>query len=840
MSEKEVLKKIQSGDDDFDKIETAEKEWINNRRKIMLDGWNEKKKEGETLEEKDLPKEMVGLALSGGGIRSATFKLGLLQALERYGVLKYVDYLSTVSGGGYIGSCFTWFMNRGKGFPFGTSRSDHDKLGGTVMAWLRSHGKYMTPGEGLNIWALASAVLTGILVNLLVMVPLFLLLFYGLSWDTGFIQFMPTFLHDFISTRGDPLLVYFFLIGAAFVLLWLALVILLTLLPGVVKRLRGSGAQRKIRIVTGGFLKYGIFLAAIGTIPLAYNFLTPRLGEWIQTGMSAISLTGLLAMAGGSVKREKGNEVKGGRSFLLSLGLALLVYGLFLWFYHLALHKIDVTYILAAAGFSLVLAFLTNINHASMHRFYRNRLMQAYMPERLEMSTGENIEIGGPDECYMEDIKDTPGPFHIVNTNIQTVGSDDYRLGGRGGDNFIFSPCFHGSDATGFVSAAEYSQKEKKMDLATAFAVSGAAVNPNTYATRSRPLSFIMSLLNARMGYWMNNPNPDVEKKHWLLKFFPMWYGYLFAEMFGKGLNERRKKIHLSDGGHFENLALYELIRRRCRYIIASDAGADKDWNYGDLAKVIEMARLDFGAKITIDGIDDLTPDKDTRLSKTPFVHGTIGYADGSTADLIYIKTTMVKDLPEDIHAYRRGHKDFPDQSTMDQFFSERQFEAYRELGFQVGRKLCETYYSENRLKLFFKLIKKGSRDELPVIDIDGVGKKYADLLEGANIHTLGDLAAVDDPLKPIGNIPPVKLREFWKKAMMVLQMEIDPVLFKPLGGFKISDILKKTPGELASEAGTVSAGRVEMLQEKLAGLQVALDDKKLQAISLDEFLQED
>src|SRR6266404_3484820 len=53
----------------------------------------------------------VGLALSGGGIRSATFSLGVLQALARLDVLRYVDYLSTVSGGGYIGACVTSLLS---------------------------------------------------------------------------------------------------------------------------------------------------------------------------------------------------------------------------------------------------------------------------------------------------------------------------------------------------------------------------------------------------------------------------------------------------------------------------------------------------------------------------------------------------------------------------------------------------------------------------------------------------------------------------------------------------------------------------------------------------------
>ena len=78
--------------------------------------------------------DITGLALSGGGVRSATFNLGILQAMERHEVLKNVDYLSTVSGGGYIGSSYTWFASQKNGeFPFGTRLNDHDKTGGRIL-----------------------------------------------------------------------------------------------------------------------------------------------------------------------------------------------------------------------------------------------------------------------------------------------------------------------------------------------------------------------------------------------------------------------------------------------------------------------------------------------------------------------------------------------------------------------------------------------------------------------------------------------------------------------------------------------------------------------------------
>jgi hypothetical protein len=226
------------------------------------------------------------------------------------------------------------------------------------------------------------------------------------------------------------------------------------------------------------------------------------------------------------------------------------------------------------------------------------------------------------------------------------------------------------------------------MNLATAFSISGAAVNPNTYATNSRPLSLLMALFNVRLGYWIRNPRKSALRFRLLGK--PIWYVLMLREMLGKNLNENKGHILLSDGGHFENLGLYELVQRKCKTIIISDAGADPDFTFNNLANVIELVRTDFGASISLD-IRPLIPEGDERISKKAFVFGTIKYSNNSVGDIIYIKTCYIDKLPADIYSYRRNNSAFPDQTTMDQFFDEKQFEAYRELGFRIGEKLCKS-----------------------------------------------------------------------------------------------------------------------------------------------------
>jgi hypothetical protein len=179
----------------------------------------------------------------------------------------------------------------------------------------------------------------------------------------------------------------------------------------------------------------------------------------------------------------------------------------------------------------------------------------------------------------------------------------------------------------------------------------------------------------------------------------------------GRGLTENCAQIHLSDGGHFENLGLYELVHRRSRYIIVADAAADPKFSFADLAKVIEMVRVDFGAEIDID-VSHLQPqgdDKDKR-SKLAFARGTISYNAGEDdteakkADLLYIKTAVIDNLKEDIYGYRRAHDKFPDETTADQFFLEPQFEAYRELGFLLGSLACG-HKNVNKMESFFECI---------------------------------------------------------------------------------------------------------------------------------------
>jgi hypothetical protein len=271
---------------------------------------------------------------------------------------------------------------------------------------------------------------------------------------------------------------------------------------------------------------------------------------------------------------------------------------------------------------------------------------------------------------------DSGGPFHIINTTLNTTSSRDAKLRARNGENMILTPLYCGSAATGYRRTADYLRGE--LTLSTAFSVSGAAVDPDTYATRSRPVSFLMALLNVRLGVWLRNPRQ--EPRRWR---FPAWYQLMLREMLGVGLSETDARIHLADGGHFENLGVYELLRRRCRYIIVSDAGADPACTLADLGQAVQRARADLGAEVELCA-DPLFHANGTDIRKRAHLLGSVVYADGSRGEILYLKALLREHLGADIYGYWRTNPEFPNQPTSNQFYGELQFDSYRELGRQL------------------------------------------------------------------------------------------------------------------------------------------------------------
>jgi hypothetical protein len=202
----------------------------------------------------------------------------------------------------------------------------------------------------------------------------------------------------------------------------------------------------------------------------------------------------------------------------------------------------------------------------------------------------------------------------------------------------------------------------------------------------SPAVTAMLTFFNVRLGGWIGNP----AHSRWQ-DASPEWgLFYLIKELFGR-TNARSDYVYLSDGGHFENLGVYELIRRRCRFVIVSDAGADPQFEFQDLANLIHKCRVDFGIRIQID-VREVRREASKPFNRRHCAVGKILYSDvvpdAPDGILVYLKPSLTGDEPPDVQYYASQDPTFPHQTTANQFFKESQFESYRALGFHVAQEV--------------------------------------------------------------------------------------------------------------------------------------------------------
>jgi hypothetical protein len=240
------------------------------------------------------------------------------------------------------------------------------------------------------------------------------------------------------------------------------------------------------------------------------------------------------------------------------------------------------------------------------------------------------------------------------------------------------------------------------ISLGTAITISGAAASPNMGYHSSPLVTFMMTIFNARLGWWLGNPGPAGHDTFYLANpRFPV--RPIVAEAFG--LTERTSPyVYLSDGGHFDNLGLYEMVLRRCHLIVVSDGSCDAHCDLNDLGGSIRKIRADLGIPIDFPGGISIYPrsaDLATLARGLYWAVGRIRYSlvdppptddpaarDARDGWLLYLKTAYYGTEPPDVYEYARANDQFPHESTVDQFFTESQFESYRMLGLHAITRL--------------------------------------------------------------------------------------------------------------------------------------------------------
>jgi glycerophosphoryl diester phosphodiesterase len=391
----------------------------------------------------------------------------------------------------------------------------------------------------------------------------------------------------------------------------------------------------------------------------------------------------------------------------------------------------------ALLGIGFLFSWRVDINDFSLHHFYKNRLVRCYLgasrarDRRADWFTGFDPTDDVRLKEFDHDVVQTPrypGPYPILNCALNLVAGEDLAWQERKATSFVFTPKYCGYDVDravlrkvpnglredAYVPTKDYYRPGYGPLLGMAMAISGAAANPNMGRASSPAMAFLMTVFNVRLGWWMGNP-----RRAGAMRPSPrLGLPHTALELFG-GTDDRKKYVNVSDGGHFENLGVYELIRRGCRYIVVCDAGQDGRFLAEDLGNLVRQCRTDFGVEIDID-IDRIRERTNQSLSQTHCVVGRIRYlqipkrvGDTLVAEddkpllrgsrpahedgyLVYLKPSVTGDEAQDVLEYFRRIPEFPHQTTADQWFDESQFESYRKLGMHVAEEAFSRYQDDD------------------------------------------------------------------------------------------------------------------------------------------------
>ena len=742
---------------------------------------------------------LIGLALSGGGIRSATFSLGVIQALIEKDKFKFIDYISTVSGGGYIGSCLSSVLNQPQAAE-ACFRNLHGVEDPPTLKHLRNSSNYLIPGRLFDKLRLPAMLLRGIVLNLFLLIPsIILAVFFTEVLNEAWHEVGGLSVSPFAITIPLVVMIYLF----AFIrrtFKWrfnwdrrnayeLSLSKLLALTIGVLALIPifwlvrvcvdgwwGDSVKQFFDFTSseGGLYKSLVVVAAVGLFALVINTIQnlsklsrvivryfigvvgplvifaiyllfciifvespyfdetyaqvldrtanhqpcgsggddcqTRLNDLLkgkgfmvggenirvqitapeQTSGAAAGASGEWTMSFRSGDQDRVVIVKREKGYLFIPELSIFD-SMRRWsgFSAPALADLDrrIYWQFYAAG---VLIFLFNIvaldvNITSGHGFYRDRLSKAFLFQQTE---DDSVSSNDDQRLSALNQRDTVAPYHLINAVLNLPGSNDPNLRGRNADFFTISKCFSGSEHTGYCRTAQIERLDSHFNLGTAMAISAAAAAPNMGAMTVKSYVFILTMLNVRLGYWAPNPLWINKAKRRSLWAWPnVGPKYLLKEAFGK-LSADDWYVNLSDGGHIENLAIYQLLKRRCKLIIAVDGEADPLLQFGGLVTLIRFAEIDMGVNIQVE-LDSIRRDKNG-LSQIHWALATVHY--GAVDDgkeeigyLLYLKSSLTGDENEYVKAYRRANPGYPHQSTADQFFDETQFEVYRALGEHIG-----------------------------------------------------------------------------------------------------------------------------------------------------------
>jgi len=650
----------------------------------------------------------IGICLSGGGVRAGTFALGVLQVLDGEQLVDQARWLSSVSGGSYMAGAWAIARRDHVEPPTQPPRPWSHPPGkdSPEVSYLRHHLNYLFAREGKLAGAIAT-LLVGLAINVASLFTLLWLLVRPLGWLVGWMlgpgdgtgtisytlerrfwlpvavwaalsvaTFVVWVLQRRLASLGWPLTaarwrdaMWRFALGAAAAAALLAFILIAAPLGTTgLPKLIGDHAEllRLVQVIAGG----GVAATVVGVLRKPLGRAVPRLGGVLVLLLAIVAGT---EIAGGAAARGPDDDVT---RWLVVLGVFAL------WYY------------------------VADPDWWSLQPYYRARLREAFATRRKADGTVEAMEPSDePELAALGRLSAADpacqGPELLVCTTMNVTGASPTRVGVPA-YSFTLSPGwirFHvpaGDDGRCddyAVPTAQYAKIFRRWDTPrltamTAVGMSGAAVSSAMGRFNYGSTKALLALANVRLGMWMPNPRLVPEGTLPRRPGYPRRrLVYLVKEMFGI-YDSEDLYLYITDGGHWENLGLVELVRRGCREIVCVDASGSSSTSFATVAEAITLAAQELGTIIElpyeplragiVDGVVNRTVPRDCAM-------GLITYRDGRQGLLWYLKASLAEDSPTRLMSYKEKNDIFPSDPTSDQLFDSEQFEVYRLLGEHVA-----------------------------------------------------------------------------------------------------------------------------------------------------------
>ena len=723
-----------------------------------------------------------GLALSGGGIRSATFCFGLMHALAKRQLLTQFDLMSTVSGGGYVGALWGKLC-----VDLGAHGAQHElsQANGEVCRWLRANGHYLIP-SGFRDLLMAQAILLrnflamqlalGVLVMALGLVLLGFDL--GVWWlDEQLGRSQATFMGEASGTwlaqpRSAWMPTQWLLLGPCLAVAALCMVaywgwrddaesrftwsrrlsttltvaVVITGL-GVIDRLAWEMAHTTTPIAIWGAGLALLSALMHAKVPNSVA-LAPRLGPWLSRAapqlLNALGLCLLVAVACfwvALLHLDIGAYLyRSGPSQLPTLNLAMMH-----WFWCV------VSLGLAIMALMLMPDFIAR---SSLQPFYQARLTRGYLGAANAARHGHQ---GTAKDFHPQDDvalcgyrpQQAGGPVHIINACLNHTEAQHRVFNRDRKGHALMVNSVGTSRVRGDLKPNRLGQE---LTLGAWIAISGAAVAPGLGSSTRPGIAALLTLSGMRLGRWLAQPGVR------------SWYrlpALLFRELIGLFEISDSAPMYVSDGGHFDNTGVYALLNEQCPFILMADCGADPRYRFDDISTLVRLAQVDLGCHISfmrptdfglqywpqLGSLGDLAAPE----GKACLAMAHVDYSDGSEGWILVVKPCLSADLSPELLHYREQHPNFPQESTTDQFFGEAQWEAYFRLGMRSGGFIRDDLCADEP---FLKLALQPDDGALRASTVEGQMKLIYPTLRVPNAAMLGGAAATGiglSALAPLG-----------------------------------------------------------------------------------------